>query len=320
MVIASDYYCRTMTLQQLRDLLAVVAYGGYRAAARALDVSQAGLTKSLANLEAEYSVTFLQRTAKGVLLTPVGEEFVVQARAILQEAERAEEWLQNVNRPATGQIRLGVSIDPSLRLAPAVLKDFRLAFPSTTIHITQRSTSELLAGIRDNRLDLAVTRLPESFESGDLTIHFLYEGRAAIAARKGHPLGAARSVRDLAASEWIVVGNPSMAGQHDESVQELFLRHQLGSPRFAAVSDSLFGAISMLLESDCVARLPSVLLQHPLAIGNLSEIRIKEQVDLAYQVGIVFKAGRRLGREATQLVSMLKSFSRLARALETRRT
>jgi len=40
-----------MRLQQLRDLLAVVSHGGYRAAARALDVSQAGLTKSVAKLK-----------------------------------------------------------------------------------------------------------------------------------------------------------------------------------------------------------------------------------------------------------------------------
>ncbi len=307
-----------MTLQQLRDLLAIVAHGGYRAAARALDVSQAGLTKSVSNLETQYAVTLLQRTAKGVLLTPVGEEFVAQARAILQESERAEEWLRNINQPVAGRVRLGVSIDPSLRLAPSVLKDFRLTFPNTTIHLTQRSTSELLSGIRDNRLDLAVMRLPESFESGDLTVHFLYEATATIVARKGHPLNSARSVRDLASSEWIVVGDPAKLGQQDESVQELFLRHELGSPRFAAVSDSLFGAVSMLLESDCVARLPTSLLSHPLAAATLAEIKVKEQLDLAYQVGIIFKAGRRLGREATQLVSMLKSFARLSRALEAR--
>jgi DNA-binding transcriptional LysR family regulator len=211
-----------------------------------------------------------------------------------------------------------VSIDPSLRLAPSVLKDFRLAFPSTTIHLTQRSTSELFNSIRDNRLDLAVARLPESFESGDLTVHHLYEAAATIVARKGHPLSQARSVSDLASSEWIVVGDPAKPGQQDESIQELFLRHKLGGPRFAAVSDSLFDAISMLLESDCVARLPALILRHPLAVANLTEIKIKEQLDLAYQVGIVFKAGRRLGREATQLVSMLKSFARLSRAIEPR--
>jgi hypothetical protein len=64
-------------------------HGGYRAAARALGVSQAGLTKSLARLEEEYGVNLLHRTAKGVVLSPEGEEFVSHARAVLQEAELA---------------------------------------------------------------------------------------------------------------------------------------------------------------------------------------------------------------------------------------
>ncbi len=79
----------SITLRQLRDLVAVVTHGGYRAAARALEVSQAGLTKSLAKLEDEHGVSLLERRAKGVWLTVHGEAFLQQAQALLLEAERA---------------------------------------------------------------------------------------------------------------------------------------------------------------------------------------------------------------------------------------
>ena len=72
----------------------------------------------------------------------------------------------------------------------------------------------------------------------------------------------------------------------------------------------------MLLESDCIARLPSSLLTHPLAASTLIEIPIREQADLIFQVGIVYKAGRRLNPAASQLASMLKSFSRMTQALQ----
>lgn len=97
---------------------------------------------------------------------------VVQARAVVHEAARAEEWLGNISRPSATQVRIGVSIEPSLRLAPA-LADFRRSFPDTTVHLTQRPASELLAAIRDNRLDLAITRLPEAMDAADLTVHLL---------------------------------------------------------------------------------------------------------------------------------------------------
>ena len=61
-----------MRLQQLRDLLAVVSHGGYRAAARALDVSQAGLTKSLAKLEEEHDIVLIERTSQGIALSAAG--------------------------------------------------------------------------------------------------------------------------------------------------------------------------------------------------------------------------------------------------------
>src|SRR5690606_31403845 len=85
-----------MTLQQLRDLMAVVEHGGFRAAARALHVSQSGLTKSLARFEKEHGVSLIERHAKGVILTPQGEEFVRYARSVLFEANRTEEWLRRV--------------------------------------------------------------------------------------------------------------------------------------------------------------------------------------------------------------------------------
>lgn len=309
-----------MTLQQLRDLLAVVSHGGFRAAARALGVSQAGLTKSLARLEEEYRISLLQRTAKGIVLSAEGEGFVQRARSVLQEAERAEEWLKSLTHSAPCQVKIGVSIDPSLRLAPALLKHFRRACPEATIHVMQRSSVELLEAVRDNRLDLAAMRLPPALDESDLRVDLLYDSQATIVARKGHPLRHAVSVKELAATDWIVVGDPGRPGQQDESIRELFVQQQLGRPRFAAVSDSLFGAIAMLLESDCVARLPRAVLEHPLASAALAEIRVREQLELSYQVAIVCKAGRRLGREAEQLASMLKSFARLTSALEGRGT
>lgn len=300
-----------MTLQQLKDLLAVVSHGGYRAAARALDVSQAGLTKSLAKLEEEYGVCILQRTAKGVVLTSDGETFVAHARAILLEASRTEEWLRGLKHPAPVQVQLGLSIDPSLRLAPVVMADFRTACPDATLHVTQRSTTELIAAVRDNRLDLAVIRLPGQLDAGDLRVEVLYGSTAAIMVRKGHPLQFATSIQELAQSEWVVVGDPALPGQLDESIRELFMEQRLGRPRFAAVCDSLFEAISMLLESDCVARLPAALLNHRLAAGNLAAIRVREQHQFGFEIAVVYKAGRRLGRESAQLVAMLKSFARL---------
>lgn len=79
-----------MTLQQLKDLCAVVRHGSFRAAARAQCISQSGLTKSVARLEHEYCVLLIERTPRGVQLSRAGEEFLAHAQGILRCVEQAE--------------------------------------------------------------------------------------------------------------------------------------------------------------------------------------------------------------------------------------
>lgn len=292
--------------------MAVLAHGGFRSTARALSVSQAGLTKSVARLEEGCGFDLLDRTAKGIALTPRGEAFLPYAQAVLGECDRAQQWISDSGKRPVRRVSLGLSIEPSLYLAPAVLADFRQAMPEVTVHVWQSSASALVSRLRDNSIDLAVTRLPLLDNLDDMRIELLYEAPAAIVGRAGHPLAKARSVRDLLEMQWIVVGDPSRPSGDDASVKELFAEQRLGKPRIAAVSDSLFGAIAMLTESDCVARLPRAILDHPLSAGQLVEFPVSEQA--VHDICILRRSDRRLGREAQMLASMLKSLARVLRS------
>jgi len=307
-----------MTLQQLQDLTAVLAHGGFRSAARALSVSQAGLTKSIARLEEECGFNLLERSDRGVALTAKGEAFLPYAQAVVGECDRARQWIRNIGKQPVRHVALGVSIEPSLRLAPSVLVDFRRSMPNVTVHVAQASPSELLVRLRDNSVELAVMRLPERENMDDMRVEVLYQAPAAIVARKGHPYASARAVSDLLEAEWVVVGDPARPSMDDASIHDLFVTQRLGTPRIAAVADSVFGAVSMLMETDCVARLPRAILHHPLASGVLAEVEVGEQV--SHDIGLVQRTGRRQVREAQVLGSMLKSFARVQPALAASRT
>lgn len=303
-----------MTLQQLRDFVAVVNHGGFRAAARALDVSQGGLTKSLAKFEDEHGIPLIERKAKGVVLTAHGEEFFQQAQALLKEADRAEEWLRTARgRPAVS-ITLGVSIEPSLKFVPAVLVDFRRMLPGVTLNLTQSVASELLAGLRENRLEFAVTRLPLQADLSDMHVDVLCESESVILGRTGHPCARVRSIAQLVDQDWVVLRHHAGPGTVDDSVRELFEERQLPAPRIAATTDSLFGALAILVQSDCLARLPRAVLNHPLTARLLAAVPL-EDPPRRYRIALVHKASQRLGREAQSLAAMLSSFARISRAL-----
>ncbi|MBV7483446.1 LysR family transcriptional regulator [Bordetella sp. BOR01] len=301
-----------MTLQQLRDFIAVIEHGGFRAAARALNVSQGGLTKSLARLEDDHGVSLLARDAKGLELTRHGQEFLHLARATVLEADRASQWLFTTGAQQRPTIAIGISIDPALRLAPTVLNDFRSKNPDVSLQITQSVASDLLLQVRDNRIEIALVRIPADLQSDDLHMEVLYQARPAILARAGHPMAKARSVGELIQCDWIVVGSAPDRGTEDASLTELFDDAQLGRPRIAAYSSSLFDTVSMLMESDCLARLPQVVLDHPLVQGRLVAIPVQDP-PRPYRIGIVYKSGRRLSRVAQMLCAMIASYARIDR-------
>ena len=74
-----------MRLTQIRDFVAVVDAGSISSAARTLGVSQPGLTKSIAALEAELNVALLRRTPRGISLTRFGRAFHARAHAAHSE-------------------------------------------------------------------------------------------------------------------------------------------------------------------------------------------------------------------------------------------
>lgn len=83
-----------MTLQQLRAFVAVTSYGSFRSAARSLSSSQSGLTKSIRVLEAEYGVTLISRSTRGVELTCEGARFATLAQEILVAVDNADACLR----------------------------------------------------------------------------------------------------------------------------------------------------------------------------------------------------------------------------------
>lgn len=311
-----------MTLQQLRDFLAVIEHGGFRAAARSLNVSQGGLTKSVAKLEDDYSAILVRRDAKGLQLTPEGEAFAPMARAVVLEADRASAWLLQTSERLRPTINVGVSIDPALRLAPTVFSDFRRSNPNVALHITHSITSDLLVQLRDNRIELALIRIPPSSSpelSDDIHVEPLYDGEPVILARAGHPLNDVVGVSALTAYDWIVVGGAPDEKTGDASLVELFDNFNIGRPKVAAYSSSLFDAVSLLLNSDYLARLPGVVLQHPLVKGKLKAIKLNEPA-AKYKVALVYKSGRKLSREAQRLSAMISSFVRIDAARNSQRT
>lgn len=151
----------TIDLAAINAFVMVGEGGGFRAAATALGMTSAGVSKALARLEAQLGVTLVARTTRSVRLTPAGAAFHARCKAILSDLDEAgHEAAQTVALP---QGRLVVSMTRTfgrLRVVP-VIADYVRQHPQVEV---EARSNDRLADLVDEGVDLAVRigRLPDS--------------------------------------------------------------------------------------------------------------------------------------------------------------
>jgi len=90
----------------LHFFAAVVIHRGFSAAARALGLPKSRVSRRVALLEERFGVRLLDRTTRGLGLTQVGQQVFEHARAVVIEAEAAEEAALRMQAEPRGLVRL----------------------------------------------------------------------------------------------------------------------------------------------------------------------------------------------------------------------
>jgi len=144
---------RTPDIDEVRTFCAAAELGSLGRAAVRLNVSQPGMSKRLANLEAAAGTRLLDRSAHGVTLTPAGRRLYEEARRLLQQADLFDQVLAGV-RHTGGPIRLASSHSVMEALVAEVLG--RRSDGEQTIELVIANSSVVADLVADSRADLGV--------------------------------------------------------------------------------------------------------------------------------------------------------------------
>jgi DNA-binding transcriptional LysR family regulator len=174
-----------MELRHLRYFVAVAEELHFRRAAERLRVSQPAVSQQVRNLEEELGVQLLERTQRRVSLTPAGDVFLVEARRVLQQAERALCAALRRGKDGNGRLRLGLLPDAVPPALPRTLGRFATATPGVVVALETYPSLELIERVRDRQLDAAVVCLPAPV-SGLRVTHLGREG-VAVGVGDTHP-------------------------------------------------------------------------------------------------------------------------------------
>ncbi len=156
---------RNLDLDLLRAFVTVAELGGFTRAADALLRRQSTLSLQIKRLEDGLGHRLLERTSRHVRLTTEGEQFLAQARQMLELNDRL---VASLDEPAlAGTVRLGTPEDFATTHLPQVPARFAQAYPGVQLEVTCDLTLNLAGRFRHGDFDLVlVKREPERSDRG----------------------------------------------------------------------------------------------------------------------------------------------------------
>lgn len=189
-------------MQDLNDLyyfVQAVEHGGFAPAGRALGIAKSKLSRRIAQLEEHLNVRLIHRSTRNFVVTDVGLRYFEHCKAMLIEAQAAQEVIDSVQAEPKGVVRMTCPIGLLNFHVGDMLAKFMAQCPQVSVHLeaTNRRVDVIGEGI-----DLALRVRPLPLEDSDLVLKTLSDrGQCMVAspdliAQHGMPA----SPHDLA--EW----------------------------------------------------------------------------------------------------------------------
>lgn len=215
-----------MELRHLRYFVAVAETENVSRAALKLHVSQPALSRQIRDLEAELGFALFERSAKSVGLTAAGRVFLGESRAVLERAEAAVTAARAVADGA-GELHVGYAPSPTVRILPPTLRIFQAQLPAVRVKLRDLSTEEMLAGVREGKLHLAILVEPTRAMLRGVSFEALARDPMCLAVPPAHPFASLRSITV------------------EQAVQEpLLVYNRRDYPEYHAYLDALFAGLN----------------------------------------------------------------------------
>lgn len=240
----------------------VVEHAGFSAAARELGVSTGAVSKAVARLEAHLGARLLQRTTRRLSPTEAGVALQAYCRAVVQQAEEAEQHLGQLQAAPRGVLRLAAPLAFGLAQVAPGLPAFRSRFPEVEVELELREAAVDMVGAG---FDLALTLGPP-VDTG-LVARRVATSRTIVTASPGYLAahGVPRQLEDLAQHACLVRLGPRAAQWEFEGpggMRSVFVQGPLRANTEMGLRDAVLAGVG-------IARMPSFLVADDLAAGRL---------------------------------------------------
>lgn len=257
-------YRHLTTLSQLADSRDV------RLAARRIGVTEPAVYRSLRELETIVGSHLMHRR-QNMIPTPAGEVMIRRAKLALAELRHMEDEIGLYFGRMSGRVTIGTLPSSRTMLVPRAIAVLSNSHPHLRFSMIDGPYDTMLCGLRCGDIDIMVGAVHFPPPVDDVSQEVLFEGNAAILARKDHPIARKDRValEDLARAGWVV---PRLGAPTRSQFQKLFEDAGMAVPSNVVETDSFIATRALLLENDRLTMLLPSRATFELDIGVLVRV------------------------------------------------
>jgi len=164
-------------------------------AAQACHIALAAASRRVTQLEDQFNVQLLYRTARGVDLTPAGVALLQHARIVLSQMDEMQGDITGYAQGAKGTVRIQANASALAQYLPDDLATFAAAHPAIKVSLGEERSGAIVQAVQSGAADVGIVM--EGADSGGLEcLDYRADTLCAVLPRK-HPL----KVRSLAFGE-----------------------------------------------------------------------------------------------------------------------
>lgn len=258
-----------MNLNQLKYFVAVAEQQSFTKAANQYYISQTAITQQIHALETVVGLELIDRGTRPISLTPAGQIFLTEARAILRHMDMAVWRTREASTGLMGNLRVGFTKGYEQSDLPRRLREFRREFPNILITCYRDDTDALAAGLLNMEYDIIFTWDSTNIrQETSLQIRLVEKVPLYVALYTGHPLARRPSLsREELKGESILFMSPSGDGDSFGDAYYVQLYQKAGYQPNILLRTSDYESIMMMIAAEeaicivpeyCIGKLRSV--------------------------------------------------------------
>jgi DNA-binding transcriptional LysR family regulator len=292
-----------MELHHFRYFAAVAATRSFSRASEKLNIAQPPLSRQIQQLEEELGVRLLNRD-RPITLTEAGRHFYEQAVQVLARVEEIISTTQRIGQGTVMQFTVGFVASTLYDALPELIRRFRIKAPGVEVILSEMTTLEQAAALKDGRIDVGFGRL--RFDDDGIERYTIRKEKIIIAVpSSNHLIGFAEplKLRHIVGEPLIIypkAPRPSYADQ----VLSFFRDSGLEPPKAALEARELQTALGLVAAGVGICLVPS-------SVRNLGRADVTYlELDEPKVVSPIIMSHRKNDRSPllAQLVKLVREF------------